>query len=462
MTAIGRAVYFQTPHVESIPLIDCLALVILPLMMNLSAVPQIPMQRTIVLLFFGVLLFKNVVGYPACSRRFARAANDAFAEVFSRDNRALWILISLLLLFTLADARGGFLELNPILAFFSAFLRFFLLLFYLLSVVALNRSDRARRALIIAVVCGTGLFVAVNIGAYFAGMRGALEDVGQNKMLSLVGISTARASLPIAAGVNNFGAMAGLAVVAGFSLARHSRFIGCVVAVLGLSGVVLADSRASLVVAVVTCVAIIFIRRLVPFLRWLPIAVVVMPVLLYGANAAIKNTSAQTLIARDGFGQQLGPLTGRDLVWKSAIDVLAEPHPIHLIGYGASGQITSGATKGYSWIFAEPAWRSRHSLHNTALQIAIDIGYIGFALWLLLWWRFMASVVARWRDGGSAETSVLTSMAIFIAVGGVMEVSGTPSYPDVFTVLMLLVVWTLPRLGPDRQVFPTTSQRTGN
>lgn len=446
MIAIGRAQAFQTPHVQPVPYLDCLALLLLPLLMNLSAVPQIPMQKSIVLLFFGTLLFKNIIIYPSRSRLSAQMANESFADVFSRENVALWLLISLLLLFTLADVRGGFLELNPMLAFFSVFLRFFVLLFYLSSIITLNRTDRARRALIISLACGAALFVAVNIAAYGAGLRGALEDVGPNKMLSIVGISIARASMPFAAGVNNFGAMAGFAVVVGYTLTRYSRLTGCIVTALGLAGVILADSRASLAVALVTCLAIVCMRRLNSHLRWLPAVVFLMPLVLYGANAVLKNTSAQTLIARDGFGQQLGPLTGRDLVWKSAIDVFADAHPIHLVGYGASGQITSGATRGYAWIFAEPAWASRHSLHNAALQVTIEIGYIGLVLWLLLWWRLMRSLAARWRKGHSVETSVLTSMAVFIALGGVMEVSGTPSYPDVFAIFILLVAWTLPRI----------------
>lgn len=448
VTPIGS---IRAKESESFPYMDCLALALLPLMMNLAAVPMIPMQRSIVLLFLGGLLFKNVVLYPTHSRYFAHRANQSFADVFSRQNIALWMLMLLLLLFTIADVRGGLLGLNPVLSYFSVFLRLFLLLFYLLSIVALNRSDRARRALIISVSVGLGLFVVANIAGYLSGLRGALEDVGQNKMLSLLGLSMARAALPFAAGVNNFGAIAGLTFVVGFALVRYSRVIGVALVSLGLAGVVLADSRASLLVALVTCLAIVFMRRLAPLLRWLPVVVFIMPLVLYGANSALMNTSAQTLISRDGFGQKLGSLTGRDVVWKAAINTLADPHPIHLVGYGASGQITSGATKGYSWIFAEPAWASRHSLHNTALQITLDIGYIGLILWLVLWWQLMSNISTRWRVGGGIETSVLTGIAVFIALGGIMEASGSPAYPDVFAMLMLLVAWTLPRVDLGRR-----------
>lgn len=449
MIAFAPTRHLPTNADKTIPYIDCLALALLPLMMNLAAVPIIPLQRSIVLLFLGGLLFKNVVLYPTLSLSLAHKANQAFADVFSRRNSALWALIFLLLLFTISDMRGGLLGLNPVFSYFSMFLRFFLLLFYLLSVVALNRSDRARRALILSVAVGLGLFVIINIAGYFSGLRGALEDVGQNKLLSLLGLSVARAALPFAAGVNNYGAMAGLTFVAGFALLRYSRSIGCALVGLGVAGVVLADSRASLSVALVTCLAIIFMRRLAPLLRWLPAAVFVMPLILYGANSAIKYTSVQTLIARDGFGQRLGPLTGRDVVWRSAVSTLADPLPIHLVGYGSSGQITSGATKGYSWIFSEPSWASRHSLHNTALQVTIEIGYIGLVLWLILWWQLMQNLAARWREGGGIEAAVLTSIAVFIALGGIMEASGSPAYPDVFAILVLLVAWTLPRTNAD-------------
>ena len=75
MIAIGQARALRAAREEPVPYLDCLALMLLPLMMNLSAVPQIPMQRSIVLLFFGAFLFKNIVMYPAQSRIFQRNFN---------------------------------------------------------------------------------------------------------------------------------------------------------------------------------------------------------------------------------------------------------------------------------------------------------------------------------------------------------------------------------------------------
>lgn len=420
------------------PILDCLALLLLPLVLNLASMPGIPAQRSLVIGFFGLLLLKNVLLFPALSITYAREANTAFGEVFSRRNGSLWLLVAVTMLYTLAEMRSGYAGTSPTFGFVGVFLRFVLIMAYLLSVVAMNRSERARGALLASAVAGLGLFVAVNLVAFAAGMRGELADVGTNKMLSLIGVRVARGSFPFAAGVNNFGMLAGLALMGGFALAwaGKARWVAWPVALLGLAGLVVADSRASFAIASLICaaVAIIPARPLGAALRWAPALALVAPLALYGVNAMIRdNSSAQQVVVRDGsFAQRLGPLTGRDVVWESGMGVLADAKPIHLVGYGAFGQASSGATKGYAWIFSEPARYSLHSLHNAPLQIVMDIGYLGLAVWLLMW-------VTLTRRLSAMQSGALSAMAAFIVFGGVMEVAGTPVYPDVFVVLMLMV-----------------------
>lgn len=445
----------------SIPYLDGIVFLLLPALVNLPAVPHLSLPRSFVSVLFFLLLLKNVFVYSAISYDWARSVNTAFKNVFTLKNRTLILLFTSLLLFIGSEMRSGIGGVISPFGFLGTFFWHFSILFYFLSVVALNRSTEARRFLLVSLVCGFGIFVAINVIAYYLGLRGfnSIDDAGQNKMLSLIGISRTRVALPFASGINNFGAMAGLVVVSGFCTAKYSRgvilfCVGSIVAVLGFIGIVLVDSRASAGVAVLVCVLMTSVGRLSlfsKFIKVLPLVVLVAPIIIYNANAVMRDTGLAGAATRQGaFAQRLGLLSGRDVVWNSAYRVFAEPEPIQLVGYGALGQYKSGAAKGYAWIFMENSGVTSHSLHNTFLQVLIDLGYIGLIVWILFWLSFCSDLVKKWRSGiRDLENSIPIAIALFISIGGIMEISGTPAYPDVFCMLMLVVALKLP--NPDEK-----------
>jgi len=443
---------------QTIPYADCVILFLLPSIINITVVPELHVSRPIVSLLFISLLLKNVFLYSAISGEWGARVSKAFSLTFSKKNITLIFLMTLVALYTLANVRAGYLGLLSPISYVGSFVWTLAILLYLLSVVSLNDSKSSRGMLIVSLVCGLGFFIAVNVISHMAGMRGfnSIEDVGQNKILSLIGIQAQRARLPFTSGVNNFGAMSGLVAVVGFALVRSSRgfplfAIGSIVAALGFVGGILVDSRGSLGIALVVCVILLILTSKT---RWkigigfLPLLVLVAPIIIYAASYIISNTGLAKFFVRDGaLAHRLGVLTGRDFVWESAFRILSEPIPMHLIGYGTFGQVTSGAIKGYAWIFLELPALARQSLHNNNIQVIFDIGYIGLFIWVSFCMALMRDLCIDWNHRKhSFEAVVPMAMACCIFLGGIIEVGGSPYYPDIFVLLMFITAWSMPFL----------------
>ena len=438
------------------PYLDCLILVLLPTIVNLSSAGSFSIPRTIVsLLFFGLLL-KNVFVYSAISSMWQKKVDSAFSLVFSLKNKEFFLLLALIALFTIAEIRGGYLGVVSAFGFFGFFLWSLSILFYLASVSVLNPSEQSRRMLVVSIVIGMGFYIALNLLAVAFGLRGPLilENVGQNKMLSVIGLSYSRIAFPLAGGLNNAGVMAGLTFISGVAMARNPeglmlRLVGLIVAFLGLAGVILVDSRAALATALLVglllpvVVASKFLSRR---LYLLPIIALAAPVLILGAYYLYRDSELASFLMREGnFAQRLGALSGRDVVWSSAFDILAKPIPIQVIGYGALGQYTSGASAGYAWVFLESRGFSAHSLHNAILQVIFDTGYIGAIVWMTFW-IFLTTSLGKLLAAGrrGLEVTFPSGVVIYLMVAGIFEICGTPAFPDSFAMTIFVVAWLLP------------------
>lgn len=445
----------QSAKVER-PYFDGAFFILFPTILNLTSIQELHVSRVMVSVIFILALLKNIFLYSAISHEWSKKVGIAFGEVFNTGNRSLAYLIVLLLLFTVSEVRGGYIGTTSLVSYVGLFVWSFGILFYLTSVVALNKDVSSRQFLMTCLVLGFGLYILFNIIGYLFGLRGpaSIEDAGTNKMLSLIGVNSQRVAFPFAGGLNNFGSMSGLTVVAGFFLSIYSgktrySVIGAVVVILGLAGVVLVDSRAALGLAMICCLVLpVFFsaKRLLPVLKYFPLLVLVTPLVVVFIYYIVQNSGLADYFARQGaFAQKLGLLSGRDIIWESAWKILSDPSPIQVFGYGAYGQFTSGATEGYAWVFSQLGGYSMHSVHNAGLQILFDIGYLGLIIWTIYLMYLIRDLLQEFKGPGRATSAVIPlSMLVFILLAGVFEICGTPAFPDVFAVLIFLTAWSMP------------------
>jgi hypothetical protein len=303
-----------------------------------------------------------------------------------------------------------------------------------------ERDDRRRGQYVDALCWSPVVFVAINVALQVAGFVPPDQEpsTGQATMLQLVGVSTERVSFPMSGGFNGIGptAVAGL-VVSGTFLQRRIRPRWALAGTLLSLYVIFAiDSRGALLFAVLA----IALATAAPRARnrgfgWVAIALPVLPVLLVLALTGLAETEVRADLNRQGVGD-ISTGTGRTLVWDEVTKVLTKPSLDNVWGYGAKGQIESGASVNYSTLFSDPDPLS-HSAHNLVLQTALDTGWLGAALLIAL----AAIVMTRLTRFSliNARYAALRNAALALLLLGIVQAAPTPVHSDSFAFWLLVV-----------------------
>ena len=354
------------------------------------------------------------------------------------------VYVSLVIVAAFRGASLGAISIN--VAWFEAFQ--FSLLAGLAMVAFLRDPHQERRARNVQALCWAPvMFVAVNVALHFAGFVPGEFDVETqlpSTMLGIVGIEANRVQFPLASGLNGIGptAVVALVVCAVLALRRERRGLALAGLALSLYVVLAIDSRGALLFAVLA-VALVWAtpRARKRGLGWMAIALPVVPVVLILALSGLVETEAGAALERGG-RESLSTGTGRTVVWGDVIQVFRTPKVEHVLGYGQNGQITSGASVQYAYLFAREANPLSHSAHNVLLQALLDTGWSGLVCLLALVAAVLSRLGRRWDDPYFAA---LLAAVISLLLLGVVQAAPTPVQPDSFA-FWLLTIFAVMRL----------------
>ena len=122
-------------------------------------------------------------------------------------------------------------------------------------------------------------------------------------------------------------------------------------------------------------------------------------------------------------------LTGRGPLWHEVVRVIAE-RPLFGHGYAGFWNEDSRQVQ-YLWLLV--GWQAPDS-HNGYLDVTVQIGLVGLALYMLLWGRVASRALAAYRLGGVRESRWIL---LFMLVNYVLNLDEGPlPFPDEFTMLM--------------------------
>ncbi len=172
---------------------------------------------------------------------------------------------------------------------------------------------------------------------------------------------------------NVLGQMTAIGILLGVGLLQRpgARGLGVAAILLGVICLVVARSATAIAstaagVVILYCLAVIGSRRLPPFLKPAMAAA--------GVVAAVLLVLAYPLVL-EALGRDPS-LTGRDLIWQFTIDRW-EQRP--WLGYGFRAFWTADYNTG---LIASRFWNKYDQSHNGYLQIMLDLGLVGLALFL--------------------------------------------------------------------------------
>lgn len=319
-----------------------------------------------------------------------------------------------------------------------------ILLLALLGALAFLRDeDDSRRARYIRALCwAPAVFLAVNVVLHFGGIVAADQELAGRgfpaTLLGLVGVDTTRVLFPLSGGLNGIGPTAVAALVISVTLMqRGQQFkLALLGALISLYVILTIDSRGALLFAALA----IALVTLWPHARkrglgWLALALPLLPIILILALTGLAETDVGASLNRDA-DENISTGTGRTVVWGEIVDVLADPGVEHVFGYGQFGQVPSGASVNYAYLFRHDPDPLSHSAHSLILQTALDIGWVGVLCLLALSWAVLNRLGRLTRDPYHAA---LLAAVVGLLLLGVVQADPTPAHPDSFGFWLLVL-----------------------
>ncbi len=303
--------------------------------------------------------------------------------------------------------------------------------------------------IISSMVDGCGLYLALNVIAYAAGLRSPAAGSRIGALVESTGFT--RIIFPLASTLNTPPTIASIYVVAFIFMiweagwVRRTLRLACLAAAMVV--LVSAGTRVPMIAVAVISLIVICLPMAT---RWLAQATAI----LAAASVFVLPTVitvTQFLVApvlslipgRDlGIGT-IATLNGRDTIWERSIsywnDWVSDPLNVWF-GFGVNGQYRSGASLGYR-DFISSITRSPElaSVHNSFLQQLYDGGIVGVLLLFVAVFWASARLAKRRRAWGNWGLIAIAAMSLLL-LSGMTEVSAVPGPAQgTFWLLVILV-----------------------
>lgn len=314
-----------------------------------------------------------------------------------------------------------------------------------ITLITSARNGRERWWRLIAIALSPAVYIGVNtILLQIYGQPTMALSVAQgtpSELLGYFGISATRVLFPLSPGVNFTGAVAAAGLASAVLLlvrASLDRRVAVVAILVCLYGVLATDSRGALLLSLAVVLAFVLAPR-IRASAGVAVLVPAAPILIGLVLGLLASSSGSLgLFLRPG-AQDVSTVTARLQIWHSVWGVLSHPSLEQLIGYGANGQVTSGASLHYAYLFAFTQSPDTISTHNLVLQTILDAGYIGLAAMIA------ALVVCAFRLERGARAWPRSPSPAMLAILAVIFLSGAteavPTYlaPDAMGLVLLVM-----------------------
>jgi len=327
-------------------------------------------------------------------------------------------LIAFILLILVGLFRSIQLDvISPFNVIFDA--TFIVLIFFYCSKLSTYGSD-----ILDNLFFGIFLYLLLNIILFAVGFENPVSSKAITEEASLLkyfGVKVERVLYPLYPGEGRVG----IGVLAGVLLTYYSaKSIKCkykfnllFLSIVPLWIILATDSRGALVSSLLSSgVYYVAHKYKLTFIRFASIAMPFLPLLLMFISLQAFQSGLNAEIAREGSADIS---SGRIIIWSIALMELIDFRPIHIIGFGSYGQAISGVSYDYMNMFS--SWVSENpelfSLHNLAVQMVFDIGYIGLIVFIFLYYRLLTITIYS----VDPKINILSSILIFIILAGVTD-----------------------------------------
>jgi hypothetical protein len=285
---------------------------------------------------------------------------------------------------------------------------------------------------------GAGLFAYILLSflAYAAFGSGSLADFKLVEASNKLGLFSTRLIYPTSNNPALFAVTMGCAVIMGVLRPGCGTILRWGLVLGGSIGLAAAGYRSVALLTACMCL-LTRIKVIMPFAG---IGAILLPILipvifLSGLpEKATRPLEKMDILLSRGVDELLD-LNRRTEVWTAVYGELRKRQGVGwLFGSGMYGHVSSGLSIEYSWVledsFTDPYSKTTH---NTALQILVDYGVVGFTI---IWICLAYFISWLWRHGNMAYYTVV----IFLLLNGIFQT--TLTYMDhIGITLLFIMLW---------------------
>ncbi|MBW4549826.1 MAG: O-antigen ligase family protein [Aphanocapsa sp. GSE-SYN-MK-11-07L] len=428
------------------------------------------LQITLTFFFYGIAwllicvnLFSYLYGKYIERNRNTRNYHEVISIKPDKLTMLLFAIYNFVMLIAFATYYlGAFKELK-----LSPYLLLFWLTINILGILIFwtQKSNFSLNRLRAGILYGLCIYVAVNTFLHIIGIRPTdttwdnlygITEIGESHSLSFLGLKLERILFPLSTSINGFGVVSGASLVTGvllFILRYRSlgMFLKLIIVITSCFALLLSDSRGSLVSAFMTILLYLVFKKSFVY-RYFPSLIMFasIPFLLLN-TLVIKQLDVISFLARDR-GSEI--LSGREIIWSAVLKILSEFNSNQLFGYGIYGQVDSGVSQLYSFLFSgrltSPDIAPPHSL---LLQYLLDVGYVGTIVFVLLLFtvskqltsssvlksKYQSEFVSEYANNIKIE-NITYALVIYFILAGVTEAMPTVYYADSFLIFTMIII----------------------
>ena len=295
-----------------------------------------------------------------------------------------------------------------------------------------------------ALFSSVSLYVVTNFVMYMLGFETGKElstwgGLPDSVLMSVVGINTSRVFFPLSSGLNSFALVAGMSLVYSVSmlgkkkLKLRFRTLAAISVLISLVSLVLVDARMIFIVTFLVMVYGLFrLTTQAKMYRALLLVSAFLPgMLVFAAGIVIEKLDTSSL-SRNSGNSGVVTINGRTEIWDKVYDEIKYPKILHIVGYGAKGQITSGISKDVAQTFSATAVnKDEVTVHNYILQTFLDAGYLGLLVLFAVLYR---------ASGRAKNRKIINAWLLLFLLGGVTESAPMMYSPDLYFIFIAVLI----------------------
>lgn len=349
-------------------------------------------------------------------------------------NYVFWLYILLFLLSLVRQfffTELSFTGLVNVLLFFTVII--------LVQFVALFRIKPNMEELVRLLYNMLNVYISLNVFLFLLGFEKA-RYAGINSTLGQIGIDIDRVFFIFSPSMAYFAMLCGISCLVSLLLyikTKYVRYLGSLI--ISISALILTDSRGPIFGLIIIFLLVFAIRRF-----WIKFQFAFFLFYIFSVNLFL---SIMAFINKYLFdieqlsrGGNTTLLSWRDVIWGIFFDHYDPSIFNFLFGYGNVGQMISGISSEYKYLFANWPNPDHISLHNNTLQLLVDIGIVGAISLLIVMYSVVKYCIKQYSISNNILVLAIPAIINYMLLLGFSDIITNISNVGVYFILILITV----------------------